>query len=470
MRRLIRLRAALRRRRRALGRSLIGQLTMLALGLFALGLVAIGATAEIARRATAANLADYALVDFLREEISGALAACPADDAVCLSLVYQNEFGGIWRRRGADGRAHSSLTFAVSGFARAFETCARSAEASFDGYAIATCRLEGGLAYRVAADPAPGGDLVAFELQDWERARDRAGLHLSASRGVLAALATMAAVLALLLGLALYAFRARLAALFRRLGAALDAYRAGRAARVEGAFPDEVAGLARSLNRALAKQSELLGRQRRNVHKMAHDLRHQLVAADIALRGGEPEAAAAELATLGQLVERYLILVDWVGPAEGAAATPVAPLLEGARRAFARRLRETPVDIFVEAPEGLVARAHPTDLKIILNNLVGNAHRFAAGRIAISARALPAGGVEIFVDDDGPGVPEADRARLLGWGQRLDAAPPGSGFGLAIVAEQVAELYGGAVALERSPIGGLRVVARLPDAAVVTRR
>ncbi len=71
--------------------------------------------------------------------------------------------------------------------------------------------------------------------------------------------------------------------------------------------------------------------------------------------------------------------------------------------------------------------------------------------------------VEIGVDDDGPGVPPELRASVLQRGVRADEAAPGSGLGLAIVAD-LAELYGGAIVLEASPLGGTRARLHLPEA------
>ena len=69
---------------------------------------------------------------------------------------------------------------------------------------------------------------------------------------------------------------------------------------------------------------------------------------------------------------------------------------------------------------------------------------------------------EIIVEDDGPGISPADRTRIFDRGVRLDSGKPGTGLGLAIVRD-VAEIYGGSIALEESEdLGGLLVRLRLP--------
>ena len=103
----------------------------------------------------------------------------------------------------------------------------------------------------------------------------------------------------------------------------------------------------------------------------------------------------------------------------------------------------------------------------MLGNLLDNACKWAKSRVVLSATEyFPDGGgpsVEITVDDDGPGLDPSMREAVLQRGVRVDEAAPGSGLGLAIVRE-LAELYGGSIALGPSPAGGLRATLRLPAA------
>ena len=96
----------------------------------------------------------------------------------------------------------------------------------------------------------------------------------------------------------------------------------------------------------------------------------------------------------------------------------------------------------------------------MLGNLVDNACKWARSRVIVSATRCTTRS-SITVDDDGPGLDPSMRERVLQRGVRADEAAPGSGLGLAIVRD-LAELYGGSIALDGSPIGGL---ARAPDAA-----
>jgi signal transduction histidine kinase len=98
----------------------------------------------------------------------------------------------------------------------------------------------------------------------------------------------------------------------------------------------------------------------------------------------------------------------------------------------------------------------------MLGNLLDNACKWARGRTIIEASKSDSTAV-ITVDDDGAGLVPSLRERVLQRGVRADEAAPGSGLGLAIVRD-LAELYGGSIALESSPLGGLRARLRLPAA------
>jgi signal transduction histidine kinase len=106
------------------------------------------------------------------------------------------------------------------------------------------------------------------------------------------------------------------------------------------------------------------------------------------------------------------------------------------------------------------------DLDEILGNLIENAAKYGGGSVFVTID--PTGDpdwCEVWVEDDGPGIPQAARSRIFDRGARLDTGKPGTGLGLAIVRD-VAEIYGGSVRLEASEdLGGLLVKLRLPRAA-----
>jgi signal transduction histidine kinase len=111
-------------------------------------------------------------------------------------------------------------------------------------------------------------------------------------------------------------------------------------------------------------------------------------------------------------------------------------------------------------PPDCVVRVPLEDLEEMIGNLLDNACKWTRSCVGVSAVA-DNGRVVIAVEDDGGGLSAAMRGQVLQRGVRADEASPGSGLGLAIVRD-LAEAYGGAIALEQSPLGGVSARLTLP--------
>jgi len=196
---------------------------------------------------------------------------------------------------------------------------------------------------------------------------------------------------------------------------------------------------------------------------VSHDLRTPLTRLKLELAlaepGGRVEAMKRDLAEMEHMIDEYLAFARGEG-GEALERIVLRPLLddvsEGAARAGAA--------VRVDADQNLAANARPNALKRALSNLVMNAAAHGE-HIEVAAHATPAGGVEILIDDDGPGIPPERFEDAFAPFGRLDDArnqnEKGVGLGLAI-ARDVARGHGGEVTLDRSPLGGLRAVMRLP--------
>ncbi len=105
------------------------------------------------------------------------------------------------------------------------------------------------------------------------------------------------------------------------------------------------------------------------------------------------------------------------------------------------------------------------DLLELLGNLLDNAFKYGSGRVRVRGGAVEPGrsrpGLWLSVEDDGPGIDEAQWSRLLQRGARGDERVEGHGLGLAIVTELVAA-YGGTVGIGRSELGGAEIRVNLP--------
>lgn len=96
----------------------------------------------------------------------------------------------------------------------------------------------------------------------------------------------------------------------------------------------------------------------------------------------------------------------------------------------------------------------------MMGNLLENAYRLCLGEVRISVRDTLAG-IELCIEDDGPGVPPNQRARILERGERLDRQHPGQGIGLAVV-KDIIESYNAKLMLGDSPMGGAAFRIQFP--------
>jgi signal transduction histidine kinase len=134
---------------------------------------------------------------------------------------------------------------------------------------------------------------------------------------------------------------------------------------------------------------------------------------------------------------------------------------EGLARTLRRLYADRGIAVDVRTASTHFVRAGREDLDEMLGNLLDNACKWAKSRVAVESSSNGAG-IVIMVDDDGPGLEASMRDAVLHRGVKADEAAPGSGLGLAIVRD-LAELYGGSIALSDSPIGGLRARLQLPS-------
>ena len=253
----------------------------------------------------------------------------------------------------------------------------------------------------------------------------------------------------------------------KHLRGALAAVRRGDAQQLAGRFPAEVQPLVDEFNTVLAHNAEVVERARTQAGNLAHSLKTPLSVI--------ANAASSETGELAQLVGAQVELartqIDYHLSHSRVAAslrfpgarTLVTGVLDGLLRVMRRIHAERALELSVH-PAALPAvfRGEEQDLQEILGNLLDTACKWARRRVEVSL-AVRDGELSITLDDDGPGIAEGERQRVLGRGERADEQVPGSGLGLAIVVD-LTRLYGGRVELAASPLGGLRVQLTLPAA------
>lgn len=253
----------------------------------------------------------------------------------------------------------------------------------------------------------------------------------------------------------------------RRVSQALAAIREGRADHLEGDFPAEIKPLADELNALVAHNAQVVTRARTHVGNLAHFLKTPLsVLANEAQAnpGALSETVARQVQVMRRQVDHYLARARTVASAAVIGArTDVAPVVADLTRALNKLYERRGVSIEARCPEGLSFRGDRADLEEMIGNLLDNACKWASEQVEVEVSAAGVGRLSVTVSDDGPGLDEDQIKRVLERGERLDQSKPGSGLGLSIVKE-IADLYGGVLALRRAPLGGLQTELLLPRA------
>ncbi|KVO84542.1 histidine kinase [Burkholderia ubonensis] len=270
----------------------------------------------------------------------------------------------------------------------------------------------------------------------------------------------------------------------RKLQDAARSFGAGRlSTRAQLSHKSNIYELSQQFNDMAQRIEASIQQQREMMHGISHELKTPLARLEFglallaapdetdrmreqrdALLGDvrELDELVTELLTIGrleqgrsELVPMRVAVADLIDSIAGSIANDVADR----GLAFDVSTRDAPASH--ECDPKLVARA--------LLNLIRNGLRYAAKTVALAATARADGALVLTVDDDGPGIPAADRARVFEPFQRLDSSRDrqtgGFGLGLAIV-RRVALVHGGDVRLEDSPLGGARFVITLPARVV----
>lgn len=265
----------------------------------------------------------------------------------------------------------------------------------------------------------------------------------------------------------------RVLAIFTAMRARLGDVRSGRSPRLDGAYPAELQPLVDDLNALLAHNETVVARAIAKAGDLAHGLKTPLaVLSNESQRLSEDDELARTMAQQVALMQRHVEyhLAQARAAASGASLSGRSGIEESAE-GLARTLRRLHADrgiaIGIEVPATLAFRGQREDLDEMLGNLLDNACKWASSRVDVRAEAHGSSLI-ITVGDDGPGIPEGMREQVLRRGFRADEAAAGSGLGLAIVRD-LADLYGGGIALEDAPAGGLRARLSLPLAAPTPR-
>jgi signal transduction histidine kinase len=256
----------------------------------------------------------------------------------------------------------------------------------------------------------------------------------------------------------------------KQLRSRLADVHSGRVPRVQGDYASEVQALVDDLNVLIDQREQAVRRAVAKAGDLAHGLKTPLALLALEAERASAEGNADLAAAIREQVDRMRRQIDYhLAHARAAASgstaharASVAECAEGLARTLPRLYADRALSIDVRVDPVHAVRGQREDLDEMVGNLLDNACKWARTRIVIeSVRAGDT--VTITVDDDGAGLSADLRNKVLQRGVRADEKAAGSGLGLAIVRD-LAELYGGSIALSESSLGGLRATLTLPSA------
>ncbi len=236
----------------------------------------------------------------------------------------------------------------------------------------------------------------------------------------------------------------------------------------EAEYPQEVAPLVGDINTLLERNREIVSRSRRQAADLAHALktpsailRNELVT--LAEGSHDMGKALDALDRVDAQLARSLARLRTANTGEVTQAkADLGHSVDRFARLFGMMARREGKEFAVACDPGLVVRMDAQDIEEVLGNLLDNALKWCRSGLALTVRRRK-GGIEVLIEDDGPGIPEGDRVEAVRAGARLDTSKPGTGLGLAI-ASDLLQAYGAVMLLEDSErLGGLAVRITLPS-------
>ncbi len=271
----------------------------------------------------------------------------------------------------------------------------------------------------------------------------------------------------LLLGGLAIALRVSLRPL-RRLEREIVDIEAGRRESLGTAWPRELTGVTGNLNALLVGERKRLERYRTTLGNLAHSLKTPLAAVRSLIEAGQadPAALTPQLDRMQSIVQHQLKRAVFGGGGTTLTDLAVQEPLEQLRVALAKVYADKTVRASLTVAAGTAYPIDTGDFMELAGNLMDNACKYCRSAIAVRATPWTAAewrrpGLVLEVEDDGSGIPPAQRSRVLERGARADESVAGQGIGLS-VAREIAAAYSGTLEIAESRLGGARICIRLP--------
>jgi two-component system sensor histidine kinase PhoQ len=260
----------------------------------------------------------------------------------------------------------------------------------------------------------------------------------------------------------------------RKIETEIGEIESGSRTSLSDRFPTELMGVARNMNVLIDSERARSDRYRVTLDNLAHSLKTPLAAMRALLGDKQKDEFGTrfneQIDRMDEIV-RYQLrkpaasVIDKLVLHSLDVEKEVTRLVDGMKKIY----REKGLTIDVSVESGLQFRGDSGDFLELAGNLLDNACKWCVKKVRISIEPLIspgtiARGMVMSVSDDGPGIPEDAAGVLMQRGMRLDESTPGHGIGLAVV-KDIARSYGGHLSIQKSKMGGAKIVVSIPPLA-----
>jgi two-component system, OmpR family, sensor histidine kinase PhoQ len=256
----------------------------------------------------------------------------------------------------------------------------------------------------------------------------------------------------------------------RSLASEVAAIEAGNAEQLVGDYPSEVLPLTSNLNALLEGERSRRERVRNTLADLAHSLKTPLAVLRSAStnKPGFAELVGEQTTRMEQIVN-YQLQRSAGGSHKLLQLVPLRPIIERLRDTLLKVYTDRSLAIDIAIDTHAQYRGDERDFLEIVGNVMDNACKYGRGKVWVSAEGGGSSPLTLAVEDNGPGIPEGERMRILQRGTRLDQLGSrdgmgngtGQGLGLAVAAD-IIQSYRGSLTIETGESGGARVVLRFP--------
>lgn len=233
----------------------------------------------------------------------------------------------------------------------------------------------------------------------------------------------------------------------------------GKTNTLVGHYPKEIIPLTNNLNQLLDSSQQQLTRYRDALGNMAHSLKTPIAVLQGIINkteSNDKNTAIEQLHTINNIVEYQLQRAATAGRRQLTENIKLKPFTDKILSSLKKVYAEKNINLQLELDDNITVNIEQGDLYELLGNLLENAFKWCNNAVSISVNTSN-NKTHITIEDDGPGINNTEKERILLRGQRADQSTPGHGLGLAMVSDLLL-IYDGSIEFSESDLGGAKII------------